>query len=143
MNNSIQQYSFICTLLNGSKYSYTSKSIQASVVIHTHLNHQIVLFQTIQCSMSFVYPQFKCQTVLFEPYIGPCQVLLLQVRVNLGAIAMKGYITLLKYPRLTIRLFNIIPRTIVWGGHPSAEMQLVDSTAPANWAHSSCVNNIF
>ena len=29
--------------------------------------------------------------VLFDPYIGPYQVLLLRARVDLGAMAMKGY----------------------------------------------------
>ena len=41
--------------------------------------------------MSFVFTQFKCQTVLFDPQIGPYQVLPLRVRVNLGAMAMKSY----------------------------------------------------
>ena len=34
---------------------------------------------------SFVCTQFKCQTVLFDPLIGPFQVLPLQVRVHLGS----------------------------------------------------------
>ena len=36
---------------------------------------------------------------------------------------------------LTIRLFSVISRTLVGGGsYPSAEVQLVYSTAPADWA---------
>ena len=46
----------------------------------------------------FVCTQFKCQTVLFDPSIGPYQVLLLWVRVDLGAMAMKGYSTFPKAP---------------------------------------------
>ena len=34
---------------------------------------------------------FKCQTVLFDPSIGPYQVLPLQVRVDLVEMEMKGY----------------------------------------------------
>ena len=41
---------------------------------------------------SHLLTQFKCQTVLFDQLIGNYQVLLLRVRVNMGAMAMKGYI---------------------------------------------------
>ena len=52
-----------------------------------------VLFQTIQFSMSFVCIQFKCQTVLFNTLIGSYQVLPLWARMDLGAMAIKGYST--------------------------------------------------
>ena len=62
------------------------------------LNDQTVQLQTIQFRMSFVHPQFlcqsiqfKCQTVLFDPLIVPYQVLQLRAKVNLGAMAMNGY----------------------------------------------------
>ena len=35
--------------------------------------------------------QFKGQPVLFDPLIGPYQVLRLRAKVDLGAMAMKGY----------------------------------------------------
>ena len=50
--------------------------------------------------MSFVCTQFKCQTVVFDLYIGPYQVLPLQARVDLRVIAMKGYSTFPKAPAL-------------------------------------------
>ena len=50
--------------------------------------------------MSLVYTQFKYQTVLFDPWIGPYQVLPLGTRVDLGAMAMKEYSTFPKAPVL-------------------------------------------
>ena len=44
--------------------------------------------------------QFQCQIVLFDPYVGPYQVLPLRSRVNLGAMTMKGYSTFPKAERL-------------------------------------------
>ena len=53
----------------------------------------IVTFVTIQFNVSHLFAHFKCQTVLFDLYIGPYQVVQLQVRVGLGAMAMKRYFT--------------------------------------------------
>ena len=50
--------------------------------------------------MSFICTQFKCQTILFDQLIGPYQVLPLQARVDLGAMAMKGYSAFPKAPAL-------------------------------------------
>ena len=50
--------------------------------------------------MWFVCAQFKCQTVLFDPLIGPYQVLPFWVWVDLGAIAMKVYFTVPRALRL-------------------------------------------
>ena len=64
----------------------------------------------------------------------------LWVRVGLGLMAMKEYSTspkLQHYCSLTIRLFNIISRSLVdvcGGSYVSAEMQSQYSIAPANWA---------
>ena len=76
-------------------------------------------------------------SVLVDLEIGSYQVLPLQMRVNLGAMAIKGYSAFPKaqhYWSLTIRLINVISRTLIWwgggGSYPSAEMQLVYSTAP-------------
>ena len=38
--------------------------------------------------------------VLFDPKIGPYQVLPLRARVDMGAMVMKGYYTFLKAPAL-------------------------------------------
>ena len=44
---------------------------------------------------------------------------------------MKSYSMFLKY--LTIRLFDIISRKLAGKSYTSTEMQLVYSTAPADW----------
>ena len=62
--------------------------------------------------------------VLFNSYIGPCQVLPFRTRVNLGAMANEGV--------LNIRLFSVLSRTLIGGSYPSAEVQSVYSTAPAD-----------
>ena len=56
----------------------------------------ILLFkftQTIQFSISMLL-------VLFNPYIGPYQVLQLRARVDQGAMAIKGYSIFFKAPAL-------------------------------------------
>ena len=58
-------------------------------------------------------------------------------RVDLGVIALKEYSAFPKlqvYRSLSIRLFVFISRTLIRGSYPSAEKQLVYSTAPADWA---------
>ena len=62
-----------------------------------HLNVKTVLFQIIQVSIS---GEFQYQTVLCDLLREPFQVLPLQARVNLGAIAIKGYSGFLKDPAL-------------------------------------------
>ena len=64
----------------------------------------------------------------------------LWAKEDLEVMAMKGYFAFLKTPplldwSLTIRLFRCHILDTHWGGsHPSAEMQLVYSTTPANYA---------
>ena len=70
--NSIKHQSFVYTPLKLSNSFIPNKSIY----------HK-----------SFVCTQFKCQTVLVDPLIGPDQVLPFQVRIDLGVTAMKGYST--------------------------------------------------
>ena len=48
--------------------------------------------------MPFVYSQFKCPIVLFDPEIGPNQVLSLRVRVEQGMMTMKEYSAFSKAP---------------------------------------------
>ena len=47
--------------------------------------------------------------VLFNPYIGPYQVLPLRARVNLGAMAMKGYSTIPKAPSTAVTSVTLRP----------------------------------
>ena len=79
------------TKLNGCKYFYVSLGIQLNILYLFTVRWSNSSIQTIQFCMSFVCTQFKCQTVLFDPEIGPYQGLPLQARVDVGAIAMKGY----------------------------------------------------
>ena len=50
----------------------------------------------------------ECQTVLFDPHIGPYQVLPFKARVDLGVMAMKGHSKHLHCWSLTIILFSVI-----------------------------------
>ena len=61
----------------------TNYSVKYQSFVDTQVNYQAVLFQTIQFSISHLFAQSLCQTVLFDPYIGSYQVLLLQTRVDL------------------------------------------------------------
>ena len=65
--------------------------------LYTQLNVKTAQFQTIQFKIS---TQFKFQTVVWDPSIGPYQVLLIRTRVDVGAMAMKGYSALPKAPAL-------------------------------------------
>ena len=97
-----------CTQLNGSKYCYVSRTIQLNIShLFTRLNNQTVLFEKNQFSISHLFAlslniklfYFKCQTILFDRQVGPYQELI-QVRVDLGAMAIKVYSTFPKSPRL-------------------------------------------
>ena len=74
--------------------------------------------------------------VLLNPYIGPSQELPRRVRVDLGAMAMKGCSAFPKPQHqwnLTIRLFSFISRTPIRGrSYPSAEGQSLYASAPDN-----------
>ena len=75
--------------------------------------------------------------VLFNPIIGSYQVLPRRGRVDLGAMAMKGCSVYPKSPALLEPHHQIVyshVRTLVGGLYPYAEVQSVDSTAPADWA---------
>ena len=112
-NNSIKHQSFVYTQLNDQIVLFLTIQFSiSSVFVCTQLNVKTVLFQTIQFSIStqfFVYTQlnvktvrsqttqfsqgtqFKCQTVLFDPKIGPYQLLPPWARVDLRTMTMKGY----------------------------------------------------
>ena len=74
----------------------------------TQLNDQTVLFLTIQYIINHLFSQFKYQTILFNPLIGPYQVQPLQVRVYLGAMTMKGYSSFSKAPPLLVPHHQIV-----------------------------------
>ena len=70
------------------------------------VNVKTVLFQTIQFSI-------LNSLVLFDPLIGPYQVLLLWARVDLEAIAIKGYYAFFKAPALHPKIVKCHIRTLV------------------------------
>ena len=65
------------------------------------------------------------QLVLFDPQIGPYQVLPLWARVDLGAMVMKGYSAFSKAPALLEPHHQIVSvitgHSLGWGVYPSAE----------------------
>ena len=80
------------------------------------------------------------QTVLFDPYMKPYQVLPLPVREDLGAMAIKGYSKLLKLQYhwgFNIRYLVSYTGHSLEGFYSSNEMQSVYSIALADWAASS------
>ena len=103
------------TKLNGFQVllCITNNLIKHQSFIYTHLNDQTVLFQTIHHSISKVFffclhtvkckttvfltiqfsisTQLNYQTVLFDPKIGPYQVITLQTRVDIGVMAVKRF----------------------------------------------------
>ena len=87
-NYSIQHYSFICTQLNGSKYCYVSLTIQLNINhLFTQSEDQTVLFQTIQFSLSHLF----ALSLNFKEFYLTLSGAVTQVKVNLGAMAMKKY----------------------------------------------------
>ena len=92
---------------------------------------QTILVQTIQFSINM-------QLVLFKLLIGPYHVLPFWARVDLEAMAMKGVLHI--PPSSSIIgtppsdwLVSYPGHSWGWGSYPSAEVQSVYSTAPANW----------
>ena len=109
--------------------------------------------------------------VLFDPKTGPYQVLPIQARVNLGAMAMKGCTA---FPKLTVDSSSeylvsytghslgvgiiplkscslcilqpqptVPPRHLLKGFYPSAEIQAVYSIAQTDWARTFWPYKIF
>ena len=62
--------------------------------------------------MLFVCSQFKCQTILFDPEIGPFHLLPLRTRVDLGVVVMRGYSAFPKDPVSLDKIFSVISRTL-------------------------------
>ena len=132
MNYSIQYYSFIFTQSNESTYCYVIPIIRFRQTVKEFHALLFNINHSIQHN-SFVCTQFKHQTVPFDPLMGSYQVLLLRVRVDMGAMAMKGYCTFFKTTGLNIRWFCFINKTNCRKSYRSAEMQSVYFTAQADW----------
>ena len=107
--------------------------------IQTVHSQSYTLISSTGCTFSLINGWVEGQyvtysLVLFDPYIGPYQVLLLRATVDLGAMITKRY-----YWSLTIRLFNVICRTLFRGVFLPPEKNLsVYSTDPADCARGFC-----
>ena len=104
--------SFFCSQLNDSKYCYVSLKIQSFV--YTLLNDQQVLFLAIQFSRSHLFP-----LILNDANDG---VLCIPQSSSFTGASSSNC---------------LVSRTLIWleeGSYPSAEIQSVYSTAPADWA---------
>ena len=71
--------------------------------------------------------------VLFNPSIGPYQVLPLRARVDLGAMAIEGYSAFPKAGTSPSDCLVSYPGHPLGGSYPFAEKQSVYSTAPAGY----------
>ena len=112
LSESNHLHSFFYTTLNGSKYCYVSLTIQLNIShLFTQLNIQTGLFLTIQFSISHLFAlslnfkhfYFKCQTVLFDPWIGSYQ----ELQLSQNGLWSNGNSSNLQGRSLTIRLFNV------------------------------------
>ena len=115
-----------------------------SSFLHTVKFFQVLLYDNhIFTSVICLHTQF----VLFDPLIGPYQVLPLQFRVDQEAMAMKRYSTFFKSPRPEPchQIVWCHYQDTHWGvrAYSSAEMQSMYSTAPVNWAYRLELSGIF
>ena len=91
--------------------SITNNLIKRQSFVYTQCNDETIGFLTIQFSTSNLFAWFKCQTILFDPWIGHYRVLPSKAREDLGAMAIKGIPHSPKfqcYWSLTISLLNAI-----------------------------------
>ena len=93
-------------MLNGSKYCYVSP--------------------TIPINIRHLFTQLNAQTVLFDPFIWPFKVLPLWTRVDTGVEGNEAVLCILQSSNITRASWRV--------SLPSAELQLVYSTAQADWA---------
>ena len=112
-------------ILNGFKYCYLTPIIISLFFICTQLNG----LKTSNWLNSSIWP-----------INGSYQALQFPIWVDLGIMAMKGYFTFSKAPRLEPHYdmqFSIKARTLIeggWGFYPSAEVQSAYSITSADWA---------
>ena len=96
--NSTKHHSFVYTQLNDQTVPFLT--ILFNFFFHNGSNY-CYMSQFIQLNVCHLFAHsLNDQKVLFEQYIRPCQVLPLRVRVNLGAMAIKGYYSFPKALRL-------------------------------------------
>ena len=95
---------------------YTNNSIKHQTFVYTQSNNQTVLFQTIQYSISHLFALRSGRSFGHLNY----QVLPLLARVNLRAMAMKGYSALLEPHHQILVLY--LGHSLGRGFYPSTEM---------------------
>ena len=105
----------------------TNNLVKHQLFIYTQLIVKTVLFQKIKLGKGH-------SLGLFDPKIGPYQVLPLRDRVNLGAMVMKGYSVMPKSLALlqSHHQINAISWTPMGVSYSSVEKYSVYSTAPAD-----------
>ena len=125
------------------------KSIHPKVNVETWIEFELASFgaavqqycstEIIQFSLSHLFAQFKCQTVLFYLLKEPYQVLPLWDKVDVGAMAKKGYSTFPKSPIMETRHQIVLCyiRTLVEGVLHLCRDAIVYPPAPA-----ACANEI-
>ena len=95
-----------------------------SIFIHEFL-YTVIWFQTcLSIPKNF-------QSYLFHPYIGPQQILLLRIRVDLRIMAIKRYSAFPKSPELDYQFWNqfsVIPRKQYWGKHNACFTKVISKS---------------
>ena len=119
-----------------------------TVRLHTHTHIYIGVYEkyfhflkafTLKLIIPLYYftlCKFFFQTVLFDPYIGPYQVLPLRVRVDLGAVVMKKYTSIPKALGWEPHYQIISGHSLGKKSYTSAELRYVYFTAIAAWAEN-------
>ena len=129
-NTSIQHYSFIYTLLNGSKYSYLTWIIWFRIHhLHTVKWLQVFLSNTNSFICTVQWLKYYNVTLFNLTWVICLHREQWQWRVT------PHFPNLQHYWSLTIKLFCVISRTLGCC-YPSTEMELVYSIAPADWGRT-------
>ena len=103
-------------------------------------NRSVLTFKCVQ-TKTMVQFSISMQLVLFNPLIGPYQVLQFRARVDSGVMKMKGCSAFSKALASLEHHHQIVSHHIQdthWG--EEILTQSVYSTAPADWAKHNCLN---